>query len=45
MWCARIVKTFRNDANMRSHTWYRWFNEVPVAFLVAIVLLAALKPF
>lgn len=45
IWCARIVKTFRNDANTRNHTWYRWFNEVPVVFLVAIVLLAGLKPF
>lgn len=44
-WCTRIARTFRNDANTRSHTWYRWFNEVPVVFLVAIVLLAGLKPF
>ncbi|HLU62373.1 MAG TPA: CopD family protein [Gammaproteobacteria bacterium] len=45
VWCARIVRTFRRDANTRSHVWYRWFNEVPVVFLVAIVLLAGLKPF
>lgn len=45
IWCTRIVKTFRNDANTRSHTWYRWFNEIPVIFLIAIVLLAGLKPF
>lgn len=43
--CTRIARTFRNDANTRSHTWYRWFNEVPVVFLVTIVLLAGLKPF
>ena len=45
IWCTKIAKTFRNDANTRSHTWYRWFNEIPVVFLVAIVLLAGLKPF
>src|SRR5690606_14856149 len=45
VWCTRIVKTFRNDANTRSHKWYRWFNEVPVAFLVTIILLAGLNPF
>lgn len=45
IWCSRIAKTFRADANTRSHTWYRWFNEVPVVFLIAIVLLASLKPF
>ncbi|MBW3568028.1 MAG: CopD family protein [Proteobacteria bacterium] len=45
VWCTKIAKTFRNDANIRTHTWYRWFNEVPVVLLVAIVLLAGLKPF
>ena len=45
VWCTRIVKVFRNDANTRSHAWYRWFNEIPVVFLIAIVLLAGLKPF
>lgn len=45
VWCTKIAKTFRRDANTRSHTWYRWFNEIPVVFLIAIVLLAGLKPF
>lgn len=44
-WCFVLVKRFAADANTRSHAWYRWFNEVPVLFLVAIVLLAVLKPF
>ncbi len=44
-WCWRLVKAFADDANTRPHTWYRWFNEVPVLFLIAIVLLAILKPF
>ena len=44
-WCWRLVRAFANDANTRSHVWYRWFNEVPVLFLIAIVLLAILKPF
>ena len=45
IWCGRIVKSFRTDGNRRSHVWFRWFNEVPVLFLFAIVLLAGLKPF
>ncbi len=45
MWCARIVKTFRAGANTRSHVWYRWFNEVPVIFLVGIVILVIVRPF
>ncbi|KHF24161.1 CopD family protein [Solemya velum gill symbiont] len=44
-WCGQIVKQFAEDNNSRSHTWYRWFNEIPVIFLLAIVLLAGLKPF
>ncbi|HXH03450.1 MAG TPA: protoporphyrinogen oxidase HemJ [Candidatus Competibacteraceae bacterium] len=45
LWCGRLLREFREDRNRRSHVWYRWFNEVPVLFLVAIVLLAVLKPF
>ena len=44
-WCMKIVKTFKNDSNTRSHTWYRWFNEVPVIGLVAISILVIVKPF
>ncbi len=44
-WCGQIIKTFAEDKNTRSHVWYRWFNEIPVFFLLAIVLLAGLKPF
>ena len=45
LWCGRLLKTFKNDKNQRSHIWYRWFNEAPVIVLIAIVLLASLKPF
>lgn len=45
LWCWRIVLTFRAGRNARSHVWYRWFNEAPALLLVAIVLLAVLKPF
>jgi putative membrane protein len=44
-WCWRLVKVFAADGNTRSHVWYRWFNEVPTLGLIAIVLLAILKPF
>ena len=45
LWCGQLLKAFRDDRNQHSHVWYRWFNEVPVVFLVAIILLASLKPF
>lgn len=45
MYCARLVRVFRDDANTRSHVWYRWFNEVPVVGLVAIVIMVIVRPF
>lgn len=45
LWCGKLLADFQHDRNTRSHVWYRWFNEMPVLFLVAIVLLATLKPF
>ncbi len=44
-WCARLVKVFAAGNNTRSHRWYRWFNEVPVLFLLGIVILVVVKPF
>jgi putative membrane protein len=44
VWCGRLVAAFRGDANSRSHVWYRWFNEVPVLMLIAIVVLVVVKP-
>ena len=44
-YCARLVRVFRDDANTRSHVWYRWFNEVPVLFLIGIVMLVIVRPF
>jgi len=44
IWCWKLVRTFKNDANTRSHIWYRWFNEVPVIMLVGIVILVIVRP-
>ena len=43
--CGAQVKRFARGENKRSHVFYRWFNEVPVVFLLAIVILAVVKPF
>ena len=43
--CGSLLKKFENGANVRSHTWYRWFNEVPVFLLTGIVILVVVKPF
>ncbi len=44
-YCAKCLQTFKHDRNQQSHIFYRWVNEVPVLFLVSIVLLAVIKPF
>ena len=43
--CGAQVKRFARGENKRTHVFYRWFNEVPVVFLLAIVILAVVKPF
>lgn len=43
--CYLWLMDFKHDRNQRSHVFYRWMNEVPVLFLVAIIVLAVVKPF
>lgn len=43
--CGRYVKAMIDGEDEHSHTFYRFFNEVPVLFLFAMVILAVLKPF
>jgi len=43
--CGSILKKFEAGVNKRSHTWFRWFNEVPVILLLLIVILVVVKPF
>ena len=45
VWCGVLLKQFKEDRNRHSHVWFRWFNEIPVLALVAIVVLAVVKPF
>jgi len=42
-YCGKIVNDLRNDRKIKTHVFYRWFNEVPVLFLFAIVILAVIK--
>ncbi|TCK19263.1 putative membrane protein [Thiogranum longum] len=42
--CTRIVTQFRLGKNSHSGIFYRWFNEIPALLLVAIVLLAVIRP-
>ena len=42
---ARWVRDFAADANRNSQKFYRIINEVPAILMVAIVILAVVKPF
>ncbi|MDE0279484.1 MAG: CopD family protein [Gammaproteobacteria bacterium] len=43
-WCLVVMRSFQDDRNTRGHVYYRVMNELPVFGLIAIVLLAVLKP-
>ncbi len=45
LYCGKLVKMFAEDRNTRSHVWFRFFNEVPVLVLLAVVILVVVKPF
>ncbi len=42
---AATVKRFARDANTRPQRFYRIINEVPMVLIIAIVILAVVKPF
>jgi putative membrane protein len=43
-WCYRLMLELRAGERRHSQRWYRWFNEIPSLLLVAIVVLAVVKP-
>jgi putative membrane protein len=45
LYCGHLVKEFAEDRNTKSHVWFRFFNEVPVLVLIAVVILVVVKPF
>jgi putative membrane protein len=42
--CARLLRVFEQGHNVRSHVWFRWFNELPVLFMLLAVVLVVVKP-
>ena len=42
--CKRLLKAFERGENVRTHVWYRWFNELPVIGMFAAVALVIIKP-
>lgn len=42
--CKVLLKKFQMRTNQHTHVWFRWFNEIPVLVLVAVAILAVVKP-
>src|SRR5262249_55086515 len=45
VYCKMIMRELAEGRCHRSQKWLRLFNEVPALFLIAIVILAVVKPF
>ena len=43
--CAVLLRQLVADTSQHSHRWFRWYNELPVLMLTAIVILVVVKPF
>jgi protoporphyrinogen IX oxidase len=43
--CLSHMRRLAEDRNDKTHIYFRVFNEVPVLFLVGIVILVVVKPF
>ena len=42
--CGKLLADFKYDRNRHGHVYYRWFNEIPVIILIAVVVLVVVKP-
>jgi putative membrane protein len=45
LYLGKLLFDFRSDRNRHSHVYYRWINEFPTLVLIAVVILAVVKPF
>jgi putative membrane protein len=45
VWCGMLLNEFASKSSIKSHVWFRFFNEVPVLTLLAICILVVVKPF
>lgn len=43
--CGVYRKKFMQDNVVADHVFFRWFNEFPVLILIAVVILAVVRPF
>ncbi len=43
--CARITYQLANGGTIKTHVWYRVFNELPVFLLLGTIILVEVQPF
>ncbi len=44
IYCGKLLLDFKHDRSKHSHVFYLWLNEFPVLILIAVVILAVVKP-
>jgi putative membrane protein len=44
IWCLTLMHALRDGRKTHSERWFRFFNEAPGLLLIAIVILAVVKP-
>ncbi len=44
LWCYALMRALIEGRNHHSQRWFRVFNEVPAILLIAIVVLAVVRP-
>jgi len=44
-WCGATVRRLAQGAPPRSDRFYRWINELPALLLLAVIVLAIVRPF
>lgn len=45
LYCAKLMTDFKYRRNRHGAAFYRWINELPALLLIAIVILAVVRPF
>ncbi|HYA19494.1 MAG TPA: protoporphyrinogen oxidase HemJ [Burkholderiales bacterium] len=45
MYCGKLLIDIRNNPKSHGSKFYRWINEFPTVILIAVVILAVVKPF
>lgn len=45
LYCGRLMRELAAGRSTKSHVWFRWFNEIPVLILFAVIFLVELQPF